>query len=91
MAAQVEAVSEGKGGRGEKSDAGGERKPGDAVEAAEAKEDVGEVSSKSGVIGIYRHRAYIVYWNSYAVAICNARLRIPLPPHERRRLGGREA
>ena len=35
--------------------------------------------------------AYIVYWNSYAVAMCNARLRIPLPPHERRRLGGREA
>ena len=34
---------------------------------------------------------YIVYWNSYAVAMCNARLRIPLPPHERRRLGGREA
>ena len=31
-------------------DVGGQRKPGDAVEAAEAKEDVGEISLKLGVI-----------------------------------------
>ena len=44
-------------GRGEKRgvgrkerDVGGERKPGDAVEAAEAKEEVGEISLKLGVI-----------------------------------------
>ena len=35
---------------GEKKDVGGERKPDDAVEAAEAKEDVGEVSSILGVV-----------------------------------------
>ena len=44
-------------GRGEKRGVGrkergvgGERKPGDAVEAAEAKEEVGEISLKLGVI-----------------------------------------
>ena len=43
-------------GRGEKRgvgrkerDVGGERKPGDAVEAAEAKEEVGEIFLKLGV------------------------------------------
>ena len=43
-------------GRGEKRgvgrkerDGGGERKPGDAVEAAEAKEEVGEIFLKLGV------------------------------------------
>ena len=34
----------------EKKDMLGERKPGDAVEAAEAKEEVGEISLKLGVI-----------------------------------------
>ena len=33
---------------------------------------------------------YIVYWNSYAVAMCNARLRRPPPPHDRHGLGGRK-
>ena len=46
-------VSDGRGekrgvGRKER-DVGGERKPGDAVEAAEAKEEVGEISLKLGV------------------------------------------
>ena len=31
---------------------------------------------------------YIIYWNSYAVAMYIARLRIPFPPHELRSLEG---
>ena len=51
-------------GRGEKRgvgrkerDVGGERKPGDAVEAAEAKEEVGEISLRLGVIRDFDRRA----------------------------------
>ena len=50
-------------GRGEKRDVGrkerdvgGERKPGDAVEAAEAKEEVGEIALRLGVIRVFEAR-----------------------------------
>ena len=45
---------------------------------------------KKEVMMTFRLKIYRLL-NSYAVAMCNASLRQPLPPHEGRYLGGREA